>query len=196
MKLLAFVAALTVFGASVAHAQVPAQQPLPPPPAPALGPPAPAAGVFRAAKTGTANLRLTLTGKSFTSKQALENYLAWRAATETMANKFQWFSFTERRLAGDKVPPPKGDPAGPRFSFRMEFFRPQWRYKVAGAPAWRSWSPFSGAAFPALDSKTVTDYELTADIVMRRGMLDDVSPLAFDAGALSDYLINQVETPK
>lgn len=66
----------------------------------------------------------------------------------------------------------------------------------AGSPAWRSWSPFSGAAFPTLDAKTVTDYELTTDIVMRRGMVDDVSPLAFDASALSDYLINQVEAPK
>ena len=196
MKLFAFAAALAVLGVSAAHAQAPAPQPLPPPPAPMLGPPAPAAGVFRAARTGTANLRLTLTGKSFTGKQPLENYLAWRAATETMANKFQWFSFTERRVAGDKVPVPKGDPAGPRFSFRMEFFRPQWRYRIAGSPAWHRWSPFSGAAFPTLDPKTVTDYELTADIVMRRGMVDDVSPLAFDAGAVSDYLINQVDTPK
>jgi hypothetical protein len=196
MKRFVFVTALTILGAGPAYAQPPQQQQIPPAPAPVLGPAAPAPGVFTATKTGAANLRLRLAGKSFTGKQALENYLAWRAASETMANKFNWFSFTERRAAGDKVPVPKGDPAGPRFSFRMEFFRPHWRYKLAGSPAWRSWSPFSGAAFPALDPKTVTDYELTADIVMRRGMVDDVSPLAFDAGAVSDYLINQVETPK
>jgi hypothetical protein len=76
----------------------------------------------------------------------------------------------------------------------MEFFRPQWRYKQAGSPAWKNWSPFAGAAFP--DPKSITEYQLSADIVMHRGMVDDVSPLAFDAGALSDYLINQVETPK
>lgn len=195
MKRFAFAAALAVLSASAAHAQPPQQQAIPPAPAPVLGPAAPAPGVFTVTRNG-ANLRLKLAGKSFTSRQALENYLAWRAASETMAAKFQWFTFTERRVAGDKVPVPKGDPAGPRFSFRMEFFRPQWRYKQAGSSAWRTWSPFSGAAFPALDAKTVTDYELTADIVMRRGMVDDVSPLAFDAGAVSDYLINQVETPK
>ncbi|HEX2759528.1 MAG TPA: hypothetical protein VHM27_03395, partial [Rhizomicrobium sp.] len=113
---------------------------------------------------------------------------------QTMANRFQWFSLTERRAKGDKITTPKGDPAGPRFSFRMEFFRPQWRYKQAGSPAWKSWSPFSGVAFP--DGKSITDYELSADIVMRKGMVDDINPLAFDAGALSDYLINQVEAPK
>lgn len=190
MKIFAFAMALAFLSAAPLHAQTP------PMPAPVLGPPAPAAGVYAVRKTGPANLRITVTGKVFTGRQGLENYLAWRAATETMANKFQWFSFTERRAAGDKVQAPKPDPAGPRYSFRMEFFRPQWRYKLAGSPAWKTWSPFSGAAFPALDPKAVTAYELSADIVMRRGMMDDVSPLAFDAGAVSDYLINQVETPK
>jgi hypothetical protein len=32
--------------------------------------------------------------------------------------------------------------------------------------------------------------------VPHKGMLDDISPLAFDARATSDYLINQVEAPK
>ena len=196
MKLVAFATALAFLSAGLAHAQTPQQPQGAPPPAPVLGPPAPAAGVYLVRKSGATNLRLIVTGKAFTGRQGLENYLAWRAASETMANKFQWFAFTERRAKTDKVPAPKGDPAGPRYSFRMEFFRPQWRYKLAGSPAWKSWSPFSGAAFPALDPKTVTDYELSADIVMHKGMLDDVSPLAFDAGALSDYLINQVETPK
>ena len=113
-----------------------------------------------------------------------------------MANRMQWFSFTEHRARGDTVPVPKGDPAGPRFSFRMEYFRPLWRWRLAGSPAWKSWSPLSGQAFPALDAKSVTDYQLSADIVMHKGMVDDVSPLAFDAGATSDYLLNQVEAPK
>jgi hypothetical protein len=78
----------------------------------------------------------------------------------------------------------------------MVYFRPLWRYKTAGSPQWKSWSPLSGQAFPALEAGAVTDYQLSADIVMRKGMVDDVSPLAFDAGALSDYLINQVEAPK
>jgi hypothetical protein len=189
MKRIAFAVALAVFGAGPALAQAP--QPVSPV---TVGPQAPAPGVFSARKSGAAGLHLVVTGHAFTSRQALENYLAWRAAEQTMANKFQWFSLTERRAKGDTVPVPKSDATGPRFSFRMEFFRPQWRYKPAGATAWKSWSPFSGAAFP--DLKGAAAYELSADIVMHKGMVDDVSPLAFDASALSDYLINQVEAPK
>jgi hypothetical protein len=157
-----------------------------------VGPAAPAPGVFAAKKTGAA-LHLSVTGHSFTTKAALENYLAYRAAEATLDGKFQWFSFTEHRAKGDTVPVPRADPAGPRFSFRMDYFRPQWRWRAVGAKAWSSWSPFSGKPFPDLKG---ADYEVSADIVMHKGMVDDASPLAFDAGALSDYLVNQVEAPK
>jgi hypothetical protein len=157
-----------------------------------VGPAAPAPGVFAMKRTGAA-LHLSVRGHSFTSKAALENYLAFRAAEATMDNRFQWFSFVEHRVKTDTVPTPKGDPAGPRFSFRMEYFRPQWRWRAPGAGAWTGWSPFSGQPFPDLKG---AEYELSADIVMHKGMVDDVSPLAFDAGATSDYLINQVEAPK
>ena len=157
-----------------------------------VGPAPPAPGVFAMKKNG-ASLHLTVTGHSFTSKAALENYLAYRAAEATLDNKFQWFSLTEHRAKTDTVPVPKGDPAGPRFSFRMAYFRPQWRWRTAGAKSWVSWSPFSGQPFPDLKG---ADYELSADIVLHKGMVDDVSPLAFDASAVSDYLVNQVEAPK
>ena len=172
-----------------------AAQPAPataPPPTP-IGPAAAAPGVFAVKRAGTM-LHLTVTGHDFTSRAALENYLAFRAAEATIASKFQWFSLVEHRAKGDTVPVPKGDPAGPRFSFRMEYFRPQWRWRAAGEKAWHSWSPFSGQAFP--DMKGASDYQLSADIVLHKGMVDDVSPLAFDASAVSDYLINQVEAPQ
>jgi hypothetical protein len=157
-----------------------------------VGPAQPAPGVFALKKTGAA-LHLAVTGHSFTTRAALENYLAFRAAEATLDNKMQWFSFTEHRTRGDTVPVPKSDPAGPRFSFRMEYFRPQWRWRMAGAKAWQSWSPLSGKPFPDLKG---ADYELSADVVMHKGMVDDANPLAFDAGAVSDYLVNQVEAPK
>jgi hypothetical protein len=159
---------------------------------PQVGPAAPAPGVFALKKTG-ASLHLAVTGHNFTTKTALENYLAWRAAEATIDNKMQWFVLTEHRAKADTLPAPKGDPAGPRFSFRMEYFRPQWRWRMAGAKAWTSWSPLSGKPFPDLKG---ADYELSADIVPHKGMVDDVNPLAFDANALSDYLVNQVEAPE
>ena len=172
----------------------PAAAQVPPPvvPTPQVGPAQPAPGVFSAKKTGAA-LHFTVAGHSFTTKAALENYLAFRAAEATLESKFQWFSFTEHRAKGDAVPVAKGDPTGPRFSFRMEYFRPQWRWRKTGAKTWTNWSPFSGQPFPDLKG---ADYDVSADIVMHKGMVDDVSPLAFDASAVSDYLVNQVEAPK
>jgi hypothetical protein len=78
----------------------------------------------------------------------------------------------------------------------MEFFRPAWRYKIA-AGGWKSWSPSAGTSFlDGTDPATVTRFEITADIQLHKGMVDDANPLAFDGSALSDFLINQVSPPK
>ena len=115
-----------------------------------------------------------------------------------MQQKGSWFTFVESRAKDSTVPASKRDPAGLRYSFRMDYFRPVWRYKLAGDPAWKSWSPFSGAAFFAdgKDPKTVTDFEVTADITVHKGPMDDLNPLAFEAGPVSDLLINQVSPPQ
>ena len=78
----------------------------------------------------------------------------------------------------------------------MDYWRPVWRFKTSTSPAWQSWSPFSGAAFISADPKTITDFEVSADIVLRKGPMDDANPLAFEAGAVSDLLINQVSPPE
>ena len=46
------------------------------------------------------------------------------------------------------------------------------------------------------DPKTVTDFEVSADIVLHKGTMDDANPLAFDASAVSDLLVNQVSPPQ
>ena len=163
---------------------------------PPMVPPA-AAGIFSVQKKGD-RLHLTVTGHKFTSRAEIEKYLAYRAAELTQEQKGSWFSFVEDRAKGDTVPVPKRDPAGLRYSFRMEYWRPVWRYKTAGNSAWMNWSPFSGAAFFAdgKDAKTISDFEASADIVVHKGQMDDTQPLAFEAGAVSDLLINQVSPPQ
>jgi hypothetical protein len=180
--------------------------PLPVPPAPAqtastdadltkMVPPA-APGVFSAQKKG-AGLHLVVTGHKFTSRSDIENYLAWRAAEQTLANKGSWFTFSEVHTPADKIAASKRDPKGKRYAFRMENWRPVWRYKLQGDNAWKSWSPFSGAAFFAegKDPKTVTDFEVSADITVKNGPMDDLDPLAFEAAPVSDLLISQVSPP-
>jgi len=183
------------------------QAPAPAASAPAKPAPAPAAdnlpmvppakpGVFTATKKGADGYHLVVAGHKFSTRGDIEKYLAYRAAELTMEQKSSWFTFVEQRGKADTAPIPKRDPAGLRYSFRMDYFRPVWRYKVSGSPAWQSWSPFAGAAFITDDPKSITDFEVSADIVLHKGQMDDANPLAFEAGAVSDLLINQVSPPE
>jgi hypothetical protein len=185
---------------AAAPASAPAPAPAPAKPAPASEnlPMVPAAkpGVFTATKKGANGYHLVVAGHKFSTRADIEKYLAYRAAELTMADKASWFTFVETRSKADTAPVPKRDPAGLRYSFRMDYFRPVWRYKVKGSPAWKSWSPFAGAAFITDDPKTITDFEVSADIVLHKGQMDDANPLAFEAGAVSDLLINQVSPPE
>jgi len=186
-------------------AQAPAAAPAKAPAAPAASSdllanmvPAAGPGVFKMEKKGANGLHLTVTGHKFTSRAEIENYLAWRAADETRKAKGAWFTFTEARARGDTVAVPKRDANGKRYSFRMENWRPVWRYKMTGDTAWKTWSPFTGVAFFAdgKDPKTVTDFEVSADITVQNGPMDDLNPLAFEAGPVSDLLISQVSPPQ
>ena len=153
-------------------------------------------GVFTAQKKGASGYHLVVVGHKFSTRGDIEKYLAYRAAELTMEQKASWFTLVEARAKGDTVPVSKRDPAGLRYSFRMDYWRPVWRYKTSGSPAWQSWSPFAGAAFISADPKSITDFEVSADIVLHQGPMDDANPLAFEAGAVSDLLINQVSPPE
>lgn len=189
-------------GTSLADPSVnPASTPAPAKPAQAssdnlpMVPPA-KSGVFAATKKAANRCHLVVAGHKFTTREDIEKYLAYRAAELTMGQKASWFTFVESRSKGDTAPVPKRDPADLRYSFRMEYFRPVWRYKPEGSPVWKSWSPFAGKAFIADDLKSITDFEVSADIILHEGQMDDADPLAFEAGAVSDLLINQVSPPE
>ena len=154
-------------------------------------------GVFTVKQSGPGVFKLLVAGHTFTSRGEIEKYLAWRAAQLTIEQRGVWFSLNEDRAKGETaVPVPARDPEGPRYSFRMKYFRPVWRYKVTGSPAWTRWSPFTGAPFIYADPKTISDFEVSAEIVVRKALMDDADPLGFEARALSDLLINQVSPPK
>jgi hypothetical protein len=197
-RIACLMAVLGIAGVRAADAQsAPAQTaPVAAPAAPVVSDAAP--GVFTAQQRGPARFHLTVAGHAFTSRESIEKYLAYRAAKLTMDQHFSWFSFAESRAKGDTAPVPKPDPSGPRYSFRLEFFRPVWRYRTAAAPAMQRWSPFSHAAFFAdgADPKSITQYEVSADIVLHKGMVADDNPLAFDGSALSQLLLNQVAPPQ
>src|SRR5688500_17668246 len=159
-----------------------------PPMVPPAGP-----GVFTVNPSGANTFKVVVRWNVCTSRVDIEKYLAYRAARHTVEQGGSWFTLKEDRGQGEAaVPVPARDPEGQRYSFRIKYFRPVWRYKTTGSAEWKRWSPFSGAAFPLADPKTITDFEVTAEIVVRKGPMDDADPLAFEAWALSDLLVNQV----
>jgi len=154
-------------------------------------------GVFTVKSPGPGTFKLMVTGHAFTSRGNIEKYLAYRAARHTIEQGGEWFTLTEDRGKGEIAEPlPARDPEGPRYSFRMKHFRPVWRYKTKASPEWTRWSPFTGAPFFSGDPNTITDFEVSAEIVVHKGPMDDADPLAFEASALSDLLVNQVSPPK
>jgi hypothetical protein len=154
-------------------------------------------GVFTAKQVRPGAFKLVVAGHTFTSRSDIEKYLAYRAARLTIEQGAEWFTFKEDRGKGDSAEPvPVRDPEGQRYSFRMKYFRPVWRHKVNESGAWTRWSPFSGAAFISADPKTITSFEVSAEIVVHKGPMDDADPLAFEAHAVSDLLVNQVSPPK
>jgi len=183
-------------GAFAQSASAPVTAPATPPPGYQVKPAGP--DVLSAKSIGANRFRLTVTGHLFSGRENIEKYLAYRAAQLTLEHKFNWFSFVETHAKGDAAAKLMRDPSGMRYSFRMAYFRPVWRYKIAGAKAWASWSPFSGALFWAdgIDPKNVTDFQVSADIALQKSVFEDDNPLAFDAGALSDFLASQVDVPQ
>ena len=160
-----------------------------------FGPAAPGTGIFTVKRQGE-RLHLVLSGHALSARKDAEMYLAYQAAAQTLVAHDAWFTFIEHRTKASKASASKPDPTGMRYSFRLDFFRPDWRYKTATG-GWKSWSPFAGTSFlGGTDPATVTQFELTADIQLHKGMLEDANPLAFDGSALSDFLVNQVFPPK
>ncbi len=146
------------------------------------------AGQFLVEPVGPDELRLTVKGRTFTSKPAAEKYLAYRAAEATLEQRKTWFT----------VDGPQHGSDGVVRSFRLENWRPAWRYKLSGAPEWKSWAPGSAEPFFAdgKDPKLITEFELTAVIKLRSGKPNTRDPLAFEAEPLAHTLAPQVSPPQ
>src|SRR5215468_8554091 len=93
-------------------------------------------GVFTMKPSGPNTFKLVVTGHVFTSRSDIEKYLAYRAARLTVDQGGEWFTFKEDREKGETAEPAARDPEGPRYSFRMKYFRPVWRYRMNASAAW------------------------------------------------------------
>lgn len=124
-------------------------------------------------KAGRSGYRLTLRGQGEPSRPAVEARLAYEAAQLSIARKAQWFEAVAPKAA-DGWTPPAADPAGRRYNFRMENWRPSWRIR------------------PSRDGAAPGAWEASIEVVLRQDRFDGANPLGFEPFTLDDFLREQV----
>ena len=145
-------------------------------------------GGFTDQKVETDRFRVTFQGNSLTSRQTVETYLLYRAASLTVEQGFDWFETVDRHTERDRKTYIDADPFyGPGYPFG--YWRPSWRY-WGGGYGWRSWGPFWGDPFwgDTATVQTVQKFEASAEIVMGHGAKPAGDPRAFDARAVMTNL--------
>ena len=129
--------------------------------------------------------RVSYAGKTVTSREAVEAYLLYRAAEQTLRQGGDWFETIDRRSERDA---PTYVWPDPRYSPWRAYgaWRPQWRYALVRSSTWRTWDPWRGDPFWAatVDPQSVERFEAAAEIVVHRGATPANDPRAFDARAV------------
>lgn len=141
--------------------------------------------------------RVTFAGNSLTSRETVEGYLLYRAAELTVQQGYDWFSIIDRNTETDRRTYIDRDPFySPWYGPSYGYWRPSWRY-YGGPYGWRTWDPYWGDPFwsNSVDVRTVTKFEASAEIVMRRGAKPADDPRAFDARAVMANLGPRVLRP-
>jgi hypothetical protein len=151
---------------------------------------------FTAHEKGRHGYHLVVVGHKFSTRERYRKVLAYRAAELTMEQKASWFTFVESRAKTDTAPVPKRDPAGLRYSFRMDYWRPVWRYKTSGKPGLAELESFRGRSIPHRRSQDHHGFRSQRRHRAPPGPDGRCQPAGFEAGAVSDLLINQVSPPE
>lgn len=119
--------------------------------------------------------RVNFAGNSVTSRDQVEMSLLLRAAEVTVEHGYDWFSTSQRSTERDTRTYSNPDPF--YYDRYGPFWSPRWRY--FGGGAWSRWGdPFWG---PEFDTRRVTRFEASAEIVMGHGAKPAGDEDAFDA---------------
>ena len=140
--------------------------------------------------------RVTFQGNTMTSRETVEGYLLFRAAELTVQNGYDWFAVvvrdTDRQTRTYSQPDPFYNPWYGGYGF----WRPSWRYYGRGY-GWRGWDPFWGDPFWAsrMDTRTVEQFEASAEILLHKGAKPEGDASAFDARAVIENLKPRIVYP-
>ena len=109
-----------------------------------------------------------------------------------MEQKASWFTFVEVARQGRHGAGAQARSRRPALQFPHGLLAAGVALQGQGSPGLEELEPFRRRSIHLADPKSITDFEASADIVLHKGQMDDANPLAFEAGAVSDLLINQV----
>mgnify|MGYP003608477220 FL=1 len=154
-------------------------------------------GGYSEQQVETDRFRVTFSGNILTSRETVEGYLLYRAAELTVQQGYDWFEIVDRNTDADRRTYIDRDPFySPWYGPSYGYWRPAWRY-YGGPYGWRTWDPYWGDPFwsNSVDVRTVTKFEASAEIVMRRGAKPADNPGAFDARAVMSNLGPRVLRP-
>jgi len=118
--------------------------------------------------------RVTFSGRSFTSREAVEMGLLLRSAELTVQNGYDWFSTNNRATERESRYYRDYDPF-----YRDRYWPhwgPSWRFHRRGY--WSAWDPFWG---PGFATERVDRFEASQEIILRRGQKPEGDASAFDA---------------
>ena len=140
--------------------------------------------------------RVTFQGNTLTSRETVEGYLLFRAAELTVQSGYDWFSVAQRDTDKKTRTFTQSDPFYNPWYGGMGFWRPSWRY-YGGGFGWRGWDPFWGDPFWAsrMDTRTVEQFEASAEILMNKGAKPSGDASAFDARAVIENLKPRIVYP-
>lgn len=154
-------------------------------------------GGYSEVRLEEARYRVTFSGNMFTTRDKVEGYLLYRAAELTVQQGYDWFVIVERetehRVERRLEPDPLYTPwYGPGYGY----WQPNWRFYLGNG--WHYWYPGDGDPFWAnhVDTRTVEQFEATAEIKMRRGQAPENRRRAFDAHEVLQRLGPTIERPQ
>ncbi|MBA4013037.1 MAG: hypothetical protein C0481_14310 [Phenylobacterium sp.] len=154
-------------------------------------------GGYSEQQVETDRFRVTFSGNSLTSRETVEGYLLYRAAELTVQQGYDWFEIVDRNTDADRRTYIDRDPFySPWYGPSYGYWRPYWRY-YGGGYGWNSWDPYWGNPFwtSSVDVRTVTKFEASAEILLRKGSKPAENPGAFDARAVMSNLGPRVLRP-
>ena len=131
--------------------------------------------------------RVSFKGNSSTPKEQVETYLLYRAAELTLQNGHDWFLVVDRDTDEKSRLRPDGfDPYYSRFGFGYSYYHPRHGWYGMHDPFWRDAPTYT----------EVTQYEASAEIVMKDGDKPSDEPRAFDADDVVKHLSARIVRPE